>query len=119
MSGGAAPPPVLTAPLSPSLCPQTLQEQQAARAQSLAELSRWLGQAEDTLAEQQRAASEGDLSALQQRQSDVKVSAFKKRGGQKAERPGAASGARGASRHRLLRSCGGTCTPEPPPSPAS
>ncbi|NWX56812.1 MACF1 factor, partial [Promerops cafer] len=50
---------------------QTLQEQQAARAQSLAELSRWLGQAEDTLAEQQRA--EGDLPALQQRQSDVKV----------------------------------------------
>ncbi|NWR10574.1 MACF1 factor, partial [Paradoxornis webbianus] len=51
----------------------TLQEQQAARARSLAELSRWLGQAEDTLAEQQRA--EGDLPALQQRQSDVKVSA--------------------------------------------
>uniref|UniRef100_A0A8C3EV53 Microtubule actin crosslinking factor 1 n=1 Tax=Corvus moneduloides TaxID=1196302 RepID=A0A8C3EV53_CORMO len=51
---------------------KTLQEQQAARAQSLAELSRWLGQAEDTLAEQQRA--EGDLPALQQRQSDVKVS---------------------------------------------
>ncbi|XP_053942179.1 microtubule-actin cross-linking factor 1 isoform X15 [Cuculus canorus] len=51
---------------------KTLQEQQAARAQSLAELSRWLCQAEDTLAEQQRAASEGDLSALQQRQSDVK-----------------------------------------------
>ncbi|NXL03421.1 MACF1 factor, partial [Mesembrinibis cayennensis] len=54
---------------------KTLQEQQAARAQSLAELSRWLHQAEDTLAEQQRAASEGDLSALQQRQSDVKVKA--------------------------------------------
>ncbi|NXD98184.1 MACF1 factor, partial [Chaetorhynchus papuensis] len=51
---------------------KTLQEQQAARAQSLAELSRWLGQAEDALAEQQRA--EGDLPALQQRQSDVKVS---------------------------------------------
>uniref|UniRef100_A0A8D0FY63 Microtubule actin crosslinking factor 1 n=1 Tax=Strix occidentalis caurina TaxID=311401 RepID=A0A8D0FY63_STROC len=51
---------------------KTLQEQQAARAQSLAELSRWLCQAEDTLAEQQRVASEGDLSALQQRQSDVK-----------------------------------------------
>ncbi|KAM4885044.1 microtubule-actin cross-linking factor 1 isoform 13-T13 [Sylvia borin] len=49
---------------------KTLQEQQAARARSLAELSRWLGQAEDTLAEQQRA--EGDLPALQQRQSDVK-----------------------------------------------
>ncbi|KAM6996052.1 microtubule-actin cross-linking factor 1-like [Passerculus sandwichensis] len=60
----------LTVPLSPLLCPQTLQEQQAARAQSLAELSRWLGQAEDTLAEQQTA--EGDLPALQQRQSDVK-----------------------------------------------
>uniref|UniRef100_A0A8C3VA46 Microtubule actin crosslinking factor 1 n=1 Tax=Catharus ustulatus TaxID=91951 RepID=A0A8C3VA46_CATUS len=40
----------------------TLQEQQAARAQSLAELSRWLGQAEDTLAQQQRAG--GDLPAL-------------------------------------------------------
>ncbi|XP_042649665.1 microtubule-actin cross-linking factor 1 isoform X4 [Tyto alba] len=51
---------------------QTLQEQQAARAQSLAELSRWLGQAEDALAGQQRAASKGDLTALQQRQSDVK-----------------------------------------------
>ncbi|XP_042649664.1 microtubule-actin cross-linking factor 1 isoform X3 [Tyto alba] len=51
---------------------KTLQEQQAARAQSLAELSRWLGQAEDALAGQQRAASKGDLTALQQRQSDVK-----------------------------------------------
>uniref|UniRef100_A0A8C3VFF4 Microtubule actin crosslinking factor 1 n=1 Tax=Catharus ustulatus TaxID=91951 RepID=A0A8C3VFF4_CATUS len=46
---------------------QTEQEQQAARAQSLAELSRWLGQAEDTLAQQQRAG--GDLPALQQRQN--------------------------------------------------
>uniref|UniRef100_A0A8C3KBK5 Microtubule actin crosslinking factor 1 n=1 Tax=Calidris pygmaea TaxID=425635 RepID=A0A8C3KBK5_9CHAR len=51
---------------------KTLQEQQAARAQSLAELSRWLCQAEDTLAQQERAASAGDLSSLQQRQSDVK-----------------------------------------------
>eukprot|EP00075_Anas_platyrhynchos_P010340 XP_027299593.1 microtubule-actin cross-linking factor 1 isoform X23 [Anas platyrhynchos] len=51
---------------------KTLQEQQAARAQNLAELSTWLEAAEDTLAEQQRAASEGDLSTLQQRQSDVK-----------------------------------------------
>ncbi|NXQ91099.1 MACF1 factor, partial [Nyctibius grandis] len=59
---------------------KTLQEQQAARAQSLAELSRWLCQAEDALAEQQRAASKGDLSALQQRQSDVKVSALIKQG---------------------------------------
>ncbi|NWU48846.1 MACF1 factor, partial [Dromas ardeola] len=64
---------------------KTLQEQQAARAQSLAELSRWLCQAEDTLAEQQRAASKGDLSALQQRQSDVKVSALKHRAGQKPQ----------------------------------
>ncbi|KAF1452604.1 Microtubule-actin cross-linking factor 1, isoforms 1/2/3/5, partial [Spheniscus mendiculus] len=96
---------------------KTLQEQQAARARSLAELSHWLHQAEDALAGQQRAASEGDLSALQQRQSDVKVSAFKN-GEQKAERLGAASGARGALRHRLPRSCRGTCTPEPPPSPA-
>ncbi|NXT91882.1 MACF1 factor, partial [Anhinga rufa] len=96
---------------------KTLQEQQAARVQSLAELSRWLHQAEDTLAEQQRAASEGDLSALQQRQSDVKVSALKD-GGQKVERLSAASGALGASRHPLPRSCRGICTPEPPPSPA-
>ncbi|KAM6045374.1 microtubule-actin cross-linking factor 1-like isoform 5-T5 [Chlamydotis macqueenii] len=51
---------------------KTLQEQQAARAQGLAELSRWLRQAEETLAEPRRAAGEGDLSALQQRQSDVK-----------------------------------------------
>uniref|UniRef100_A0A8B9GDW7 Microtubule actin crosslinking factor 1 n=1 Tax=Amazona collaria TaxID=241587 RepID=A0A8B9GDW7_9PSIT len=51
---------------------KTLQEQQAAQAQSLAELSRWLSQAEDALVEQQRAASGGDLSALQQRQSHVK-----------------------------------------------
>ncbi|KAF1541179.1 Microtubule-actin cross-linking factor 1, isoforms 1/2/3/5, partial [Eudyptula albosignata] len=96
---------------------KTLQEQQAARARSLAELSHWLHQAEDTLAGQQRAASEGDLSALQRRQSDVKVSAFRN-GEQKAERLGAALGARGALRHRLPRSCRGTCTPEPPPSPA-
>uniref|UniRef100_A0A672V6K5 Microtubule actin crosslinking factor 1 n=1 Tax=Strigops habroptila TaxID=2489341 RepID=A0A672V6K5_STRHB len=59
----------------------------AARAQSLAELSRWLSQAEDTLVEQQRAASEGDLSTLQQRQSHVKVSALRA-GGQKEERLG-------------------------------
>ncbi|NXR69266.1 MACF1 factor, partial [Rhadina sibilatrix] len=62
---------------------KTLQEQQAARAQSLAELSRWLGQAEDTLAEQQRA--EGDLPALQQRQSDVKVSDIEKSEGRGGE----------------------------------
>ncbi|NXO10920.1 MACF1 factor, partial [Oriolus oriolus] len=59
---------------------KTLQEQQAARARSLAELSRWLGRAEDTLAEQQRA--EGDLPALQQRQSDVKVGDVSELGGQ-------------------------------------
>ncbi|XP_062449763.1 microtubule-actin cross-linking factor 1 isoform X6 [Rhea pennata] len=51
---------------------QTLQEQQAARAQNLEELCAWLSEAEDTLVEQPRAASEGDLSALQQRQSNVK-----------------------------------------------
>ncbi|NWZ87029.1 MACF1 factor, partial [Poecile atricapillus] len=62
---------------------KTLQEQQAARAQSLAELSRWLGQAEDTLAGQQGA--EGDLPALQQRQSDVKVSGSSKLRGRGAE----------------------------------
>ncbi|POI31807.1 hypothetical protein CIB84_004441 [Bambusicola thoracicus] len=60
---------------------QTLQEQQAARAQNLAELSSWLAAAEDTLVEQQRAASQGDLPALQQRQSDVKVGALKKEAG--------------------------------------
>ncbi|NXQ40616.1 MACF1 factor, partial [Catharus fuscescens] len=59
----------------------TLQEQQAARAQSLAELSRWLGQAEDTLAQQQRAG--GDLPALQQRQNHVKVSDISNFGGQR------------------------------------
>ncbi|XP_042691824.1 microtubule-actin cross-linking factor 1-like isoform X3 [Centrocercus urophasianus] len=51
---------------------KTLQEQQAARAQNLAELSSWLAAAEDTLVEQQQAARQGDLPALQQRQSDVK-----------------------------------------------
>ncbi|XP_075294310.1 microtubule-actin cross-linking factor 1 isoform X5 [Opisthocomus hoazin] len=51
---------------------KTLQEQQAARARGLAELSRWLCRAEETLAEQQGAASPGDLPALQRRQSDVK-----------------------------------------------
>ncbi|XP_062449771.1 microtubule-actin cross-linking factor 1 isoform X14 [Rhea pennata] len=51
---------------------KTLQEQQAARAQNLEELCAWLSEAEDTLVEQPRAASEGDLSALQQRQSNVK-----------------------------------------------
>ncbi|NWR57179.1 MACF1 factor, partial [Bucorvus abyssinicus] len=56
---------------------KTLQEQQAARAQSLAELSHWLCQAEDALAEQQRTAGEGDLSTLQQRQSDIKVTGGK------------------------------------------
>ncbi|NXE28098.1 MACF1 factor, partial [Ardeotis kori] len=96
---------------------KTLQEQQAARAQGLAELSRWLQQAEETLAEQRRAAGEGDLSALQQRQSDVKVSALKNGGG-KVERLGAALRAHGALRHPLPRSCRRACTPEPPPSPA-
>ncbi|NXK54180.1 MACF1 factor, partial [Chauna torquata] len=62
---------------------KTLQEQQAARAQNLAELSTWLEAAEDTLAEQQRAASEGDLSTLQQRQSDVKVGDLKREAGRR------------------------------------
>lgn len=39
--------------------------------------------------EQQRAASEGDLSTLQQRQSHVKVSALRA-GGQEEERLGSA-----------------------------
>ncbi|XP_067167733.1 microtubule-actin cross-linking factor 1-like isoform X9 [Apteryx mantelli] len=51
---------------------KTLQEQQAARAQNLEELCAWLSEAEDALAEQPRAAGEGDLSVLQQRQSNVK-----------------------------------------------
>ncbi|XP_064381197.1 microtubule-actin cross-linking factor 1 isoform X7 [Dromaius novaehollandiae] len=51
---------------------QTLQQQQAARAQNLEELCAWLSEAEDALVEQPRAAGEGDLSALQQRQSNVK-----------------------------------------------
>ncbi|NWW56542.1 MACF1 factor, partial [Ifrita kowaldi] len=102
---------------------KTLQEQQAARAQSLAELSRWLGQAEDTLAEQQRA--EGDLPALQQRQSDVKVSDISKRGGQRWG--GVSLGVPRASRHRwetprvlfcfVLFSSADFCLP--PPTPCS
>uniref|UniRef100_A0A8D0G4W8 Microtubule actin crosslinking factor 1 n=1 Tax=Sphenodon punctatus TaxID=8508 RepID=A0A8D0G4W8_SPHPU len=51
---------------------KTLQEQQAIRSQKLEELSTWLGQAENTLTDQQRTASKGDLSTLQQRQSDIK-----------------------------------------------
>ncbi|KAM9116256.1 microtubule-actin cross-linking factor 1 isoform 6-T6 [Pangshura tecta] len=51
---------------------QTLQEQQAMRSQKLEELCTWLGQVENTLTDQQRATSEGDLPMLQQRQSDVK-----------------------------------------------
>ncbi|XP_068773807.1 microtubule-actin cross-linking factor 1 isoform X11 [Struthio camelus] len=51
---------------------QTLQEQQAARTQNLEELCAWLSEAEYALVEQPRAAGEGDLSELQQRQSSVK-----------------------------------------------
>ncbi|XP_048681722.2 microtubule-actin cross-linking factor 1 isoform X19 [Caretta caretta] len=51
---------------------KTLQEQQAMRSRKLEELHAWLGQAENTLRDQQRAANEGDLPMLQQRQSDVK-----------------------------------------------
>ncbi|XP_074832544.1 microtubule-actin cross-linking factor 1 isoform X4 [Carettochelys insculpta] len=51
---------------------ETLQEQQAMRSQKLEELCTWLGQAENALTDQQRAASEGDLPMLQQRQSEVK-----------------------------------------------
>ncbi|KAM9116261.1 microtubule-actin cross-linking factor 1 isoform 11-T11 [Pangshura tecta] len=51
---------------------KTLQEQQAMRSQKLEELCTWLGQVENTLTDQQRATSEGDLPMLQQRQSDVK-----------------------------------------------
>ncbi|EMP28438.1 Microtubule-actin cross-linking factor 1, isoforms 1/2/3/5 [Chelonia mydas] len=51
---------------------ETLQEQQAMRSRKLEELHAWLGQAENTLRDQQRAANEGDLPMLQQRQSDVK-----------------------------------------------
>uniref|UniRef100_A0A8C3FVS3 Microtubule actin crosslinking factor 1 n=1 Tax=Chrysemys picta bellii TaxID=8478 RepID=A0A8C3FVS3_CHRPI len=51
---------------------KTLQEQQAMRSLKLEELCTWLGQVENTLTDQQRAADEGDLPMLQQRQSDVK-----------------------------------------------
>ncbi|XP_068773809.1 microtubule-actin cross-linking factor 1 isoform X12 [Struthio camelus] len=51
---------------------KTLQEQQAARTQNLEELCAWLSEAEYALVEQPRAAGEGDLSELQQRQSSVK-----------------------------------------------
>ncbi|XP_067390080.1 microtubule-actin cross-linking factor 1 isoform X14 [Emydura macquarii macquarii] len=51
---------------------KTLQEQQAMRSRKLEELCTWLGQAENTLTVQQRAADERDLPALQQKQSDVK-----------------------------------------------
>uniref|UniRef100_A0A674JM91 Microtubule actin crosslinking factor 1 n=1 Tax=Terrapene triunguis TaxID=2587831 RepID=A0A674JM91_9SAUR len=51
---------------------KTLQEQQAMRSRKLEELCTWLGQVENTLTDQQRAADEGDLPMLQQRQSDVK-----------------------------------------------
>uniref|UniRef100_A0A8C3FQD0 Microtubule actin crosslinking factor 1 n=1 Tax=Chrysemys picta bellii TaxID=8478 RepID=A0A8C3FQD0_CHRPI len=49
---------------------ETLQEQQAMRSLKLEELCTWLGQVENTLTDQQRAADEGDLPMLQQRQSD-------------------------------------------------
>uniref|UniRef100_A0A8B9E6L2 Microtubule actin crosslinking factor 1 n=1 Tax=Anser cygnoides TaxID=8845 RepID=A0A8B9E6L2_ANSCY len=44
---------------------KTLQEQQAARAQNLAELSTWLEAVEDTLSEQQRAQRQSDVKELQ------------------------------------------------------
>ncbi|XP_019367887.1 PREDICTED: microtubule-actin cross-linking factor 1 isoform X3 [Gavialis gangeticus] len=52
---------------------QTLQEQQAMRSRKLEEVCTWLGQAETTLADEQRAASKGDLPTLKQRQSDIKA----------------------------------------------
>uniref|UniRef100_A0A8B9E5F4 Microtubule actin crosslinking factor 1 n=1 Tax=Anser cygnoides TaxID=8845 RepID=A0A8B9E5F4_ANSCY len=56
---------------------KTLQEQQAARAQNLAELSTWLEAVEDTLSEQQRAASEGDLSTIElQRNMHTRAASF-------------------------------------------
>ncbi|XP_077787990.1 microtubule-actin cross-linking factor 1 isoform X5 [Podarcis muralis] len=51
---------------------QTLQEQQAIRSQKLEELCTWMNQAEHRLVDPQGAAREGDLSVLQQSQSDVK-----------------------------------------------
>uniref|UniRef100_A0A670JRM7 Microtubule actin crosslinking factor 1 n=1 Tax=Podarcis muralis TaxID=64176 RepID=A0A670JRM7_PODMU len=50
----------------------TLQEQQAIRSQKLEELCTWMNQAEHRLVDPQGAAREGDLSVLQQNQSDVK-----------------------------------------------
>ncbi|XP_019367902.1 PREDICTED: microtubule-actin cross-linking factor 1 isoform X18 [Gavialis gangeticus] len=52
---------------------KTLQEQQAMRSRKLEEVCTWLGQAETTLADEQRAASKGDLPTLKQRQSDIKA----------------------------------------------
>ncbi|XP_077788005.1 microtubule-actin cross-linking factor 1 isoform X19 [Podarcis muralis] len=51
---------------------KTLQEQQAIRSQKLEELCTWMNQAEHRLVDPQGAAREGDLSVLQQSQSDVK-----------------------------------------------
>nr|XP_028594931.1 microtubule-actin cross-linking factor 1 isoform X29 [Podarcis muralis] len=51
---------------------KTLQEQQAIRSQKLEELCTWMNQAEHRLVDPQGAAREGDLSVLQQNQSDVK-----------------------------------------------
>ncbi|NWZ28539.1 MACF1 factor, partial [Asarcornis scutulata] len=93
---------------------KTLQEQQAARAQNLAELSTWLEAAEDTLAKQQRAASEGDLSTLQQRQSDVKVSASE-RGAGRLGGLGTALGTLSASWHRAV-ACPGAAEEHAHPS---
>ncbi|NXA50251.1 MACF1 factor, partial [Nothocercus julius] len=97
---------------------KTLQEQQAARAQSLQELHAWLSEAEDTLAEQRAAPGEGDLSTLQQRQNSVKVSAWKNGGGEEEEFSGASLGSTRSLMTLSLcapRSCRGACTPGQPP----
>ncbi|NXD11445.1 MACF1 factor, partial [Nothocercus nigrocapillus] len=97
---------------------KTLQEQQAARAQSLQELHAWLSEAEDTLAEQRAAPGEGDLSALQQRQNSVKVSAWKNRAGEEEEFSDASPGSTRSLMTPSLcapRSCRGACMPGQPP----
>ncbi|XP_042296316.1 microtubule-actin cross-linking factor 1 isoform X3 [Sceloporus undulatus] len=51
---------------------QTLQEQQVIRSRNLEELRTWMNQAETRLLDPQGAVSQGELSLLEQRQSDIK-----------------------------------------------
>ncbi|XP_042296325.1 microtubule-actin cross-linking factor 1 isoform X12 [Sceloporus undulatus] len=51
---------------------KTLQEQQVIRSRNLEELRTWMNQAETRLLDPQGAVSQGELSLLEQRQSDIK-----------------------------------------------